>query len=568
LNPRTSTSRIPLAGLALAFLPALLPAQTVGGTEDLQWRFDGAAAHDDFGFSLSGAGDVDGDGFDDLIVGAIGAAPNGLLYAGSAYVFSGSTGVQLWRFDGLAGDKLGYSVDGAGDVDGDGFADLIVGAPRADPNGLLLAGSAFVFSGKTGTKIWRFDGPTSGDSLGISVSGAGDVDGDGFPDLVVGAHEADPNGLTNAGSAFVFSGATGALLWRFDGQAAFDALGSFVAGAGDVDGDGRADLIVGAIYSDPNGLFDAGSAFVFSGAAGTQLWRFDGLAASEWLGWSVAGAGDVDGDGFADLIVGAHFAAPNGLTDAGSAFVFSGATGTQLFRFNGQTAGDYLGFSVAGAGDVDGDGFSDLIVGAILSDPNGLADAGSAFIFSGATGAQLFRLNGQAAWDHLGYSVAGAGEVDGDGRPDLVLGSTQAGGSGNAGSAFIYTFNPILTATAETFSVSAGGTIDYPIDFPDVDGGEKYGFLLSAKGTGPTVFKGLLVPLTKDKFFKDSIHGNTPSQGTGFQGTLDPQGQALAHFTAAPGSLPGKLIGHSLFLAAVNKKFDFSSVARRIDFLP
>ncbi len=557
-----------LAGLALASLLPPLPAQTVGGVEDLKWRFDGVGNQDQLGFSVAIAGDVDADGIDDVIVGAPNGTPS---LAGKAYVFSGATGAQLWRFDGLAtNDQLGWSVAGAGDVNGDGFSDLIVGAPGAAPNGVLGAGSAYVFSGATGAQLFRFDGPSGGAALGFSVAGAGDVDGDGSPDQIVGAVGASPNNLATAGSAYVFSGVTGTQLWRFDGQAAYDDLGNTVAGAGDVNGDGFADLIVGAFTADPNGLNDAGAAYVFSGATGAQIWRFAGQAASEYQGYSAAGAGDVNGDGTPDLIVGALGTDPNGLTDAGSAFVYSGATGAQLWRFDGLGSGDQFGRFVAGPGDVDGDGFPDLMVGAPYADPGSLWNAGSAYVFSGAAGTLQWSFNGPAASDLLGYSGAGGGDVDGDGLPDLMAGDIGADPNGlqSAGSAFVFTFNPILTASSETFSVSAGGTIDYPIDFPDVDAGQKYGILLSLHGTGPTLFKGLLVPLTKDSFFVDSIHGHTPPQGVGFQGVLDAQGKSLAHFTAGPGSLPGKVVGNTLFLAAVNKNFDFSSVFRRIDFTP
>jgi len=501
-----------LAGLTLAFLPTLLSAQTVGGTEDVKYRFDGAAAVDELGYSVSGAGDVDGDGFDDLIVGAPIADPGGLAGAGSAFVFSGADGSQLFRFDGsVAFDQLGFSVSGAGDVDGDGFADLIVGARQADPNGLSGAGSAFVFSGADGSQLFRFDGQAAGDDLGRSVSGAGDVDGDGFADLIVGARLADPGGLADAGSAFVFSGADGSQLFRFDGSAAFDQLGFSVSGAGDVDGGGFADLIVGAFGADLSGLTNAGSAFVFSGADGSQLFRFDGSAAFDQLGFSVSGAGDVDGDGFADLIVGAPHADPGGLSGAGSAFVFSGADGSQLFRFDGQASSDLLGFSVSGAGDVDSDGFADLIVGALLADPSGLSDAGSAFVF---------------------------------------------------------TFNPILTASGEVLSVTSGGTIDYAIDFPDVDAGAAYMILISARGTGPTTRHGLAIPLTPGNIFRASFHGKTPSFASGFQGTLDSEGKATAQVTAQPLALPLKLFGRRtpLHLAVINSNFDFSSVARRLRF--
>jgi len=507
---------------------------------------------------------VDGDGFDDFIVGdPLGRLNNGLNQRGVAFVFSGATGAQLFRFDGLADfDSFGSSVAGAGDVNGDGFDDLIVGAEFADPHG-SASGLAFVYSGRNGNQLFRINGMAAGDELGNSVAGAGDLDGDGFDDFIVGARFADPNGVQNAGSVFVFSGATGTQIFRFDGSVVGE-LGFSVAGAGDVDGDGVPDLILGAPSTSVNGNSGAGSAFVFSGRTGAQIWRLDGRFFLDNLGWSVAGAGDVNGDGRPDLIVGAPQASSNGLMSNGYVQVFSGATGAPFFQFNGTEAGALLGFSVAGAGDLDRDGLADIIVGAISASPNGLASAGSAYVFSfAATEPLFFRFDGFAAGDRLGASVAGAGEVHG--HTAMIIGAPQIN---NSGFAVVYTFNPILTTSSETFSVSAGGTIHYLIEFVDSFAGAKYGMLLSARGTGPTLFKGLLIPLQRDSFFVASTKGNTPLQGKNFQGTLDSQGQALARFTAGPGNIPNKLIGRSIFLAAVNKKLDFASVARRIDFTP
>jgi len=189
---------------------------------------------------------------------------------------------------------------------------------------------------------------------------------------------------------------------------------------------------------------------------------------------------------------------------------------------------------------------------------------------AGGTHDPAFRFDGLSAGGELWHGVACAGDLDADGRPDLAAGARFAdpGGLSKAGSAFVFTFNPILTASSETFSVSAGGTIDYALDYPDADAGGKYGILLSARGTGPILFKGLRIPLTKDRFFLDSIRGKTPPPARNFQGVLDAQGRATAHLVAAAGSLPARLIGRTIFLAAVNQKLDFSSVARRIDFTP
>ncbi|MBL0921845.1 MAG: FG-GAP repeat protein, partial [Phycisphaerales bacterium] len=288
-----------------------------------------------------------------------------------------------------AADELGFSVSGAGDVNGDGFADLIVGA-RFDDNNGLNSGSARLICGATGGTLRTFNGVAANDFLGYSVSGAGDVNGDGFDDVIVGAPFQDNNG-SNSGSAWVFCGATGGVLHTFDGDSSGDSLGWSVSGAGDVNGDGFADLIAGARTDDNNGP-ESGIARVFCGATGAVLHTFEGDGAGDQLGWSVSGAGDVNGDGFDDVIVGAPFDDNNG-ANSGSARVFCGATGAVLRTLNGDSAGDQFGFSVSGAADINGDGFDDVIVGAPFDDNNG-ANSGSARVFCGATGAVLRTLNG------------------------------------------------------------------------------------------------------------------------------------------------------------------------------
>jgi hypothetical protein len=276
----------------------------------------------------------------------------------------------------LAGDEFGRAVCGAGDVNNDGFDDLIVGAPLDDNNG-ASSGSARVFSGANGTILYTFNGDSAGDQLGYSVSGAGDVNNDGFDDVIVGAFDDDNNG-SGSGSARVYSGATGAILYTFNGDSAGDRFGWSASGAGDVNNDGRADLIVGALNDDNNGS-NSGAARVFSGATGAILYTFNGDSAFDNFGSSVSGAGDVNNDGFDDLIVGANRDDNNG-SDSGSARVFSGANGAILSVFNGDSEDDEFGISVSSAGDVNNDGFADLIVGAPFDDNNG-SNSGSAYVF-------------------------------------------------------------------------------------------------------------------------------------------------------------------------------------------
>jgi len=422
----------------------LAAANFAAGTESstsLLYQKNGAATHDWLGYSVASAGDVNGDGKADFIVGAPNAAPGGPSAAGSAYLYSGATGSLLFQKNGTApGDELGYSVAGVGDLNGDGKADFIVGSPGGNPGGPMEddTSSAYLYSGADGSLLFQKDGGVI-DYLGCSVAGAGDVNGDGKADFIVGARFASPGGLFDAGSAYLYSGADGSLLYQKNGAAASDELGYSVAGAGDVNGDGKADFIVGAPFADPGGLVYAGSVYLYSGADGSLLLQKDG-AAHDLLGHSVASAGELNGDGKADFIVGAAAASPDWLTFAGSAFVYSGATGALLLQINGAAERDNFGSSVAGAGDLNGDGKADFIVGAPAAGPGGLDYAGSAYVYSGATGALLLQINGAAVDDVLGISVADAGDVDGDGKAEFIVGAFAAdpGGLFAAGSAFVY----------------------------------------------------------------------------------------------------------------------------------
>ena len=190
-------------------------------------------------------------------------------------------------------------------------------------------------------------------------------------------------------------------IYTFTGEGGGDLFGWSVASAGDVNKDGFDDLIVGAVINDASG-FQAGRAYVYSGLNGDTLYVFTGEAAGDRFGHSVASAGDVNNDGFDDLIVGAYLNDAGG-SDAGRAYVFSGQTGDTLYTFAGEAAEDRFGYSVASAGDVDNDGFDDLIVGAIWNDAGG-KDFGRAYVFSGKTGETLHVFNGEAmtlSWDHL-----------------------------------------------------------------------------------------------------------------------------------------------------------------------
>ncbi|MCA9773361.1 MAG: FG-GAP repeat protein, partial [Myxococcales bacterium] len=258
--------------------------------------------------------------------------------------------------------------------------------------------------------IHQFDGDAFQDWFGQSVAGLGDVNGDGRPDILAGA-PLDSNNGAESGSATILSGADGLELFGIDGAAAKYGLGMSVAGVEDVDGDQVADFIIGVPFDDGPSA-NGGSVSVYSGQTKTILHTTFATADEDHFGWSVSSAGDVNGDSVPDFIVGAPEDAAFSPKREGYAKVFSGATGGLLYTFDGDANGDYFGWSVSGAGDVNNDGRDDVIVGArqFVFGP-GAGGTGYARVFSGMDGSLLYHLTGDAASDKFGTAVSGVGDV-------------------------------------------------------------------------------------------------------------------------------------------------------------
>ncbi|MDP7136710.1 MAG: integrin alpha, partial [Candidatus Poseidoniia archaeon] len=304
------------------------------------------------------------------------------------------------------------------------------------------------------TGIWSDQGETASDFFGRSVASAGDVNGDGYADVIVGAYFNDDGGNA-AGEAYVYHGSSSGLSatpdWSDQGEASsdYDYFGYSVASAGDVNGDGYADVIVGAYGNDGAGSA-AGEVYVYSFGVNAVLtawedWSDQGEAANDYFGVSVASAGDVNGDGYADVIVGAY---GNDGADsaAGEAYVYygsaSGLSATPDWSDQGEAEDDYFGFSVASAGDVNGDGYADVVVGALYNDGAG-SNAGEAYVYhgsaSGLSATPDWSDQGEAASDAFGVSVASAGDVNGDGYADVIVGANGNDGAGSAaGEAYVY----------------------------------------------------------------------------------------------------------------------------------
>ncbi|MBF0460851.1 MAG: FG-GAP repeat protein, partial [Magnetococcales bacterium] len=507
------------------------------------FRLDGAATGNQSGYAVHSAGDVNNDGLDDLIIGAPAAnGCNGYSYVvfGQASGFASTvslaslTGSNGFRLDGNppggSGQSgwSGFSVGSVGDINGDGKADLIIGADFDDGNSSSIAvGTSYVLFGKasgfassavlstfSSSDAFHVVGIGPGDRLGWSVSSAGDINGDGFADLIAGSIG---RGNYTGASYVVFGHASGSSFtpnlvspdgtscFRLDGTAAGDRSGYSVSSAGDINGDGFADLIVGSPGGANGGtgaayvLFGRPSGFAatlgLSSLNGTDGFCLDGVTVGDRVGWSVSSAGDVNGDGLADLIIGA----PGTNSSTGSAYVIFGKAGSFTatfnlasldghngFRLDGVTTGAQSGISVSSAGDVNGDGFDDLLIGA--SGPlSGAGGSGAAYVVFGQSsgfaavlnlstlnGHNGFRLSGATLGDQAGFSVSAAGDVNGDGFADVMIGAKGANGGAATGSSYILygsdstggvdflgtSTNHTLTGTSAAEVFVAGSTSD------------------------------------------------------------------------------------------------------------
>jgi len=499
---------------------------------------NGAGAGDRSGYKVSG-GDINGDGFDDLIIGARFADPNGKYDAGKTYVLFGSNAgfsasIELSSLNGSNGfvlngvdadDHSSSSLSNVGDFNEDGVDDLVIGAGRADPNGKSYAGEGYVVFGSdaefpanfelsslNGNNGFVINGIDAFDILGGSASNAGEINGDGFDDLLIGARYADPNGKSSAGESYIVFGSDtefpAALeLSDLDGDKGFvingvdgdDWSGISVSSAGDINGDNLDDLLIGAWKADPNGKSEAGESYVVFGSDGnfpasielsslngSNGFVLKGADAFDQSSVSLNSAGDINGDNLDDLIIGAWKADPNGKSEAGESYVIFGKksafpaalelsslNGANGFVVNGVDAGENLGISVNSA-DINGDGFDDLIIGAFGADPNGKSAAGKSYVvfgnseafpavleLSSLNGANGFVVNGVDGDDNSGISVNSA-DINGDGFDDLIIGASYAdpNGKADAGESYIVFGFANKTGTPANDTLTGGAAND------------------------------------------------------------------------------------------------------------
>lgn len=379
-------------------------------------EFYGSAELERLSTAVSRIVDRDGDGKEDIIISK----------SGWVGIYSASTGNLLTPINGSSSDSFGCRVVVL--QNSDETENIAIGASWADPGGRTDAGCVYIYS-SAGDYIRQIDGAVAGEQWGSAITPIGDQDGDGNEDIIIGAPNADPLGKTNAGKVYIYS-STGSQLQSIDGTTAGDAFGWSVSRVADQDSDEKEDVIAGAPNADPGGISAAGSAYIYSSSTANLIQQFNGTNTNDNFGYSVAAINN--GNGTANIAIGAPGASPNGKTRAGKVCLYSPA-GTLIQTINGTvgllefggTVGSGYGQFISSIGDQDGDGNEDIIIGAPDISYNERVYSGAAYIYSSSTGNLLREIAGSFPRDQWScWAVAPIGDQDGDGKEDMIVGST------------------------------------------------------------------------------------------------------------------------------------------------
>lgn len=398
-------------------------------------RYEGENIGDGFGWAGMNLGDLTGDGVNDYLITAPFYA-GFTTFEGRAYVYSGADGSLLHVHTGVPGEQLGYSAAAAGDINADGVLDYVISAPYSFE--APAAGRVTVYSGADHTAIREWTGD-EGVMFGYWVDGAGDLNDDGYDDVIVGAQfQGSTPGVRppdGKGRVYAFSGANGDVLWTRDGFNAGDRLGAGVGRISDVDNDGVPDVVASAPAADN---FN-GRAYVFSGADGALVHTLAPTAQTATFGtygvFFARGGGDIDGDGTEDVYIGDYY----GDNQNGRVYIYSGANGDLIRQFNAEDPRDGVGPG-RGVPDIDGDGHDDLVIASWTSN-SGVEEGGKVGVYSGADGSLLHLATGAVPLDSLGVDALPLGDLNGDGKQEYMLTATGLDFAGtDVGHVYIVTF--------------------------------------------------------------------------------------------------------------------------------
>lgn len=500
--------------------------------------------------------------------------------------------------------EFGYAVARLDDVDGDGTPDYAVGARREDLPGLDRVGAVRVYSGRTHALISERFGTTHHEELGALITGIGDASGDGRGDYAVfsgGAYD-----------VLIVSAVDNALLAVIPSPPSVSGYGSALADVGDLDGDGLHELAISNATAQTSVGFQAGEVYLHDGDGFARVATLSAPDSHYHFGRSLAAAGDVDGDLVNDFLIGAPGSGAR-TTGKGRVYVISGASLTPIYDIQGNDVLGHLGFAVAGGADLTGDGVPDFAASAPETS-RGTPRYGFVAVFSGATGAVhrvltadlpdtrygqslrfgpdmdgdgisellleeadyyrgSFYVEGRilvhSGWDLLpiaelvgdefdysefGASFDAAGDLDGDGFGEVVVGASRenAGHVNSRGAAYVFGFRPGLVTSGRELSAAGGGAVQLRARFGPASGGHAYRILASASGVWPpAVIGGVEIPLVPDGLFNATLAGAYPNFASGTGGVLDAAGRAIATLAPGPGQLPAAWIGRTIHFAAV-----------------
>ncbi|NQU50663.1 MAG: FG-GAP repeat protein [Planctomycetes bacterium] len=553
ISPHTLSSAV----FALACLAATIGAQQPnGGRIDPFVEFTVTTSEGGTIPTVISAGDLNGDGYDEILIGRVVESFGGFERTGTVELISGIDYSSLMKWGGNIEDsEFGEAICMVSDSDGDGIDDIAIGAPSE----ALGAGAVYLFSGAppyTPLKYWG--GIDNDDNFGCSIADAGDRNGDGTPDLLIGASGFDyfSLGLYDSGKAYLFSGndpqATG-LIREWEGVSDGGNLGASVLVMDDMSGDGVQDFVLGQPGIGPFGQSE-GAVLVVSGADGSPLMEMDSDDGTEGFGSALASPGDFDNDGWPDILVGAPKMDPLAQGhEIGFVILYSGATGEELFFWKGEEKFSWFGFSIDTA-DIDGDGADEILVGSPLYTGDGPTNWGAFYAYSGTTGELILRQTGTQESHILGAFCRFGGDVNNDGVTEIIAPYWDNPFSVNrTGKVAIYSSEiiPQMTSSSTTLSVSAGGTIEFDLDFTSDASFYYYKLLFSSAGMGPVNILGLSVPLSYDVNLVNSYLGIYPPFFSNPTGLLNPSGQSTVKLIVPPNAIPTALIGSTYYFASI-----------------
>jgi len=523
--------------LPLLLLPLLAPQGAIGS-------ISGQSPNDWFGEFVSAGPDINGDGIQEILVGAPHVQNPQGQEAGAVYVVDGASGpnFQVLRTHLDPVTQWRSQVSSAGDTNGDGVGDYLCSSSN---NGL---GRVTLFDGATGGMRYFFQGSAPNENLGASIAPLGDIDQDGFDDFLAGTY----GGLSMGVPGYVQarSGNSGLIIWQHSASATGGKFGRAVTSVGDQDGDGYPDVAVSA--KQENGT--AGAVYLLSGVNGSLLAKYNHMTSGDELGERLCVLDDLNGDGRPEIAASAVYAN----TNAGLVKVLSYMAGGLVpwMDVTGQ-AGDYMGWGLDGGIDWDGDGVGDLFCGA----PGATTTLGSANgvvrVFSGADGLEITSLPGHDPGGFFGGSLAVVGDLTGDGDRDLAVSASfcDVGGQVDVGEVEFFETPgpplPYLTASPSTMSASAGGTVVFDFWFPLTEAGQLYALLGSGTGEGPTPVNGVDIPLEMDGLMHDMASGNAPRWFVDPYGQLNNQAAGTAYLVL-PAGAGSNFVGRTFWFAVVS----------------